>query len=108
MSQEMVLAFITTVKQDSGLLAKLRPLAADDMTGLLRVAAEAGFDFSAEDYMVAMEAQSIAPANDLNDNDLDVIAIGGGGINLNRVRCSKTIFCVTITCRSEERRIGKE
>src|SRR5258707_2714326 len=77
MSQEMVLAFATKVNQDPALQAKLRPLAEDDMTGLLKVAAEAGFDFNAEDYMAFMQAQSIAPASDLNDNDLDVIAGGG-------------------------------
>src|SRR5258708_5625398 len=96
MSQEIVLAFVTKVNQDPALLAKLRPLAEDDMTGLLRVAAEAGFDFNAEDYMAFMQAQSIAPASDLSDNDLDVIA--GGGINLNTLRCSETLFCVTLTC----------
>ena len=96
MSQEMVLAFATKVKQDPALQAKLRPLAEDDMTGLLKIAAEAGFAFSAEDYMAFMQAQSIAPASDLSDNDLDVIA--GGGINLNTVRCSETLFCVTLTC----------
>src|SRR5260370_1321170 len=78
MSQENALTFIHTVQQNSGLQAKLRSLAVDDMTGLLKVAAEAGFDFNAEDYVVAMQAQSIAPASDLSDNDLDVIA--GGGI----------------------------
>ncbi len=98
MSQEMVLAFATKVNQDPALQAKLRPLAEDDMTGLLKVAAEAGFDFNAEDYMAFMQARSTAPASDsdLNDNDLDLIA--GGGINLNTVRCSETIFCVTMTC----------
>ncbi len=78
MSQENALTFIHTVQQNSGLQAKLRPLAVDDLTGLLKVAAEAGFDFNAEDYVVAMQAQSIASASDLSDNDLDVIA--GGGI----------------------------
>ncbi len=106
MSQEMVLAFVTKVRQDPALLAKLRPLAADDMTGLLRVAAEAGFDFSAEDYMVAMEAQSIAPANDLSDNDLDVMAGGGvgratGGAGpdkaAKRFGFTDTVFCAIST-----------
>src|SRR5258708_9933401 len=78
MSQENALNFVRKVREDPGLLAKLRPLTEDDMTGLLKVAAEAGFDFNAEDYRVAMQANSIAPASDLSDYDLDVIA--GGGI----------------------------
>src|SRR5258707_7685041 len=78
MSQENVLNCVRKVSEDPGLLAKLRPLTEDDMTGLLKVAADAGFDFNAEDYRVAMQANSIAPASDLSDNDLDVIA--GGGI----------------------------
>src|SRR5260221_8778446 len=76
MSQENVLNFVRKVSEDPGLLAKLRPLTEDDMTGLLKVAAEAGFDFNAEDYRVAMQANSIAPESDLSDNDLDVIAGG--------------------------------
>src|SRR5258708_36654227 len=78
MSQENALNFVRKVREDPGLLAKLRPLTEDDMTGLLKVAAEAGFDFNAEDYRVAMQANSIEPGSDLSDNDLDVIA--GGGI----------------------------
>ena len=85
MSQEMVLAFATKVNQDPALQAKLRPLAEDDMTGLLRVAAEAGFDFSAEDYMVATQAQSIAPEVELADEDLDRIA--GGAIFAATMAC---------------------
>jgi len=102
MSQENALTFIHTVQQNSGLQAKLRPLAVDDLTGLLKVAAEAGFDFNAEDYVVAMQAQSIASASDLSDNDLDVIAGGGiasatGGaaasISLHNVGILVTITC---------------
>ncbi|SRR5258708_2513154 len=105
MSQEMVLAFATKVKQDPALLAKLRPLAADDMTGLLRVASEAGFDFNAEDYMAFMQAQSIAPASDLSDNDLDVIAGGigsatggaGTGKAAQQHGFAATVFCAIST-----------
>src|SRR5260221_5148769 len=102
MSQENVLNFVRKVPEDPGLLAKLRPLTEDDMTGLLKVAAEAGFDFNAEDYRVAMQANSIASASDLSDNDLDVIAGGGiasatGGaaasISLHNVGILVTITC---------------
>src|SRR5260221_14613303 len=102
MSQENALTFIHTVQQNSGLQAKLCPRAVDDLTGLLKVAAEAGFDFNAEDYVVAMQAQSIASASDLSDNDLDVIAGGGiasatGGaaasISLHNVGILVTITC---------------
>src|SRR5258708_36504580 len=85
MRQENVLKFVRKVSEDPGLLAKLRPLAEDDMTGLLRVAAEAGFDFSAEDYMVATQAQSIAPEVELADEDLDRIA--GGAIFAATMAC---------------------
>src|SRR5258707_15696769 len=106
MSHENVLTFIQTVHQDPGLQAKLRPLAEDDMTGLLKVAAEAGFDFNAEDYRVAMQANSIAPASDLSDYDLDVIAGGGvgratGGAGADkaaqRYGVTPTVFCTSPT-----------
>src|SRR5258708_5656114 len=105
MSQENVLSFIHKVSEDPGLLAKLRPLTEDDMTGLLKVAAEAGFDFNAEDYVVAMQAQSIAPASDLSDNDLDVIAGGigsatggaGTGKAAQQHGFAATVFCAVST-----------
>src|SRR5260221_13266553 len=102
MSQENALTFIHTVQQNSGLQAKLRPLAVDDLTGLLKVAAEAGFDFNAEDYVVAMQAQSIASASDLSDNDLDVMAGGGvaratGGAGAGKAGQQVGVF-VTIFC----------
>ena len=104
MSQENVLRFIRKVSEDPGLLAKLSPLAEDDMTGLLKVAAEAGFDFSAEDYMVAMQAQSIVPASDLSDNDLDVIAGGGVGRATGGAGADKAAqrhgFAATVFCTS--------
>ena|SRR5258708_9583451 len=77
MSQENALTFIRQVNQDAGLQAKLRPLAANDMTSLLKVAAETGFDFSADDYLAAMQAQSIVPTSELSDDDLNLIAGGG-------------------------------
>src|SRR5260221_7224877 len=107
MSQENALTFIHTVQQNSGLQAKLRPLAVDDLTGLLKVAAEAGFDFNAEDYVVAMQAQSIASASDLSDNDLDVIAGGGIASATGGAAASKSLhnvgILVTITCNPSGR-----
>src|SRR5258708_987703 len=79
MSQENALTFIHTVQQNSGLQAKLRPLAVDDLTGLLKVAANAGFAFDAKDYLEASQTLMSTSESTLTDDDLDLIAGGGIG-----------------------------
>jgi predicted ribosomally synthesized peptide with nif11-like leader len=101
MSQGNALAFIARVNKDSNLQAKLRPLAADDITGLLKIAAETGLEFTAEDYLVAIQARSIAPASDLSDDDLEEIA-GGIGSATGGAGAGKSFqllgIAITSTC----------
>ena len=78
MSQENALAFIARVNEDSSLQAKLRPLAANDVNGLLNIAAEAGFAFDAKDLLAAQSSKN-APENELAEADLNLIAGGGIG-----------------------------
>src|SRR5258708_16930114 len=105
MSQDIVLMIRRQPRPTLFPYATLFRSAADDMTGLLKVAAEAGFDFNAEDYMAFMQAQSIAPASDLSDNDLDVIAGGigsatggaGTGKAAQQHGFAATVFCAIST-----------
>ncbi len=102
MSQENALTFIHTVQQNSGLQAKLRPLAVDDLTGLLKVAANAGFAFDAKDYLEASQTLMSTSESTLTDDDLDLIAGGeigsasagaGSGKVLQQFRIAVTGTC---------------
>src|SRR5260221_94681 len=104
MSQVNALAFIHKVQQDPALKAKLRPLADDDLTGLLKVAADAGFAFDAKDYLEASQALTNTPESTLTDDDLDLIAGGeigsasagaGSGKILQQFRIAVTGTCTT-------------
>src|SRR5260221_137541 len=89
MSQENALTFIRKVYQDPGLQAKVRPLAKNDADGLLKIAADAGFNFTVDDFLAA-QIQAHTPSDELADNDLEQIA---GGQRPETINC--TIFCVT-------------
>src|SRR5258708_38841374 len=104
MSQETALTFIHTVQQNSGLQAKLRSLAVDDLTGLLKVAADAGLAFDAKDYVEASQTLTQSPESTLTDDDLDLIAGGdigsasagaGSGKVLQQFRIAVTGTCTT-------------
>src|SRR5258707_14685317 len=77
MSQENALTFIRKVYQDPGLQAKVRPLAKNDTDGLLKIAADAGFDFTIDDFLAA-QVSANEPSAELGDDDLEQIAGGKG------------------------------
>lgn len=93
MSQENALVFIRRVYDDDTLMAKLVPLGYEDMDGLLRVAAEAGFDdFSADDYLAAAQRWTNVRDTELADSDLDLIA-GGANIFVYKTNCAPYLSC---------------
>jgi len=99
MSQEIALNFIHMVYQDPGLQAKVRPLANDDVDGLLKIAANAGFDFTVDDFLAA-QVLADTPSDDIADDDLDVIA---GGLGSRRTEtdicsmvCHSILICITV------------
>jgi len=82
MSIEVVKAFMEKVKADTDLQSELQAIAPGDkdaaLAKVVRVASEAGFSFSAEDYEAAAPeiAQARHAAGDLSDEDLDAVAGG--------------------------------
>ena len=93
MSQENALTFIRKVYQDPGLQAKVRPLAKNDTDGLLKIAADAGFDFTIDDFLAA-QVSANEPSAELGDDDLEQIAGGKGSIGIRTILCS--IGCPTM------------
>ncbi len=91
MSQENALTFIHKVYQDPALQAKVRPLAKNDADGLLKIAADAGYDFTIDDFL-AVQVAANTPDRELEDEDLDVIAGGA--------RSMATIVLCTLDCTS--------
>ncbi len=91
MSQVNALAFINKVYADPGLQAKVRPLAKNDTDGLLKIAADAGFNFTVDDFLAA-QIQAHTPNSDLADNDLEQIA---GGLRSADTTTNRTLFCFT-------------
>jgi predicted ribosomally synthesized peptide with nif11-like leader len=72
MSQEAVQAFVERVNDDETFRDGL--IAAGDNDGRLRIAQEAGFDITAEDF-AELRAQHV---QELSEEDLEMIAGGGG------------------------------
>src|SRR5258708_22788596 len=93
MSQENALTFVRKVYQDPGLQAKVRPLAKNDTDGLLKIAADAGFDFTIDDFLAA-QVSANEPSADLDDDDLEQIAGGKGSTGIRTILC--TIGCPTM------------
>src|SRR5258708_13319160 len=84
MSQENALTFVRKVYQDPGLQAKVRPLAKNDTDGLLKIAADAGFDFTIDDFLAA-QVSANEPSAELGDDDLEQIAGGKGSTGIRTI-----------------------
>src|SRR5258708_9172454 len=93
MSQENALTFVRKVYQDPGLQAKVRPLAKNDTDGLLKIAADAGFDFTIDDFLAA-QVSANEPSAELGDDDLEQIAASKRSTAIPTILC--TIGCPTI------------
>jgi predicted ribosomally synthesized peptide with nif11-like leader len=74
MSMEMALSFINKVNYDSTLQSKLAVIAGN-VDGLIKVATEAGFNFSPDDWY---EAATTAFSPELSEDELELIAGGAG------------------------------
>ncbi len=55
MSQEQALQFIQKANRDSALQQQLAAVPEDDLAGIVRIGAQAGFRFSAEEFQAAMQ-----------------------------------------------------
>jgi predicted ribosomally synthesized peptide with nif11-like leader len=73
MSQEMALAFIEEVNRDSRLQTKLITQTGN-MQGLIRVAAEAGYRFTTEDWRAVIRR---AASHEMNEDELELV-VGAG------------------------------
>ena len=74
MSQEMAMAFISRVSEDSSLQSKLASITGN-VEGLRKVAADAGFNFTTQEWRAAAVR---AFSDELGDDELEQIA---GGLN---------------------------
>jgi predicted ribosomally synthesized peptide with nif11-like leader len=74
MSEEQFTAFLSDVKDDSGLQEKLKGAA--DLDAAVGIAKEAGFDVSKADWLRHQAQQTL----ELSDEELDEVA--GGFINM--------------------------
>ena len=103
MSVEQVKAFFDKVKSDSALAQKLKDAQAA-YTGdtsdkdaaiaavVIPVAAEAGFNFTVEDFNAAFEAEE----GELSEDELDAVA---GGKSTSGCGITANLFCKAITYR---------
>src|SRR5689334_8832784 len=73
MSQEMALAFIEQVNRDTRLQTKL-VTQTGNIQGLIRIASEAGYQFTPDDWRAVIRRVS---SHELNDEELEVV--GGAG-----------------------------
>ena len=95
MSEEQLTSLLAKLKDDAGLLEKLK--AAGDLDTAVAIAKEAGFDVSKADWLRSQAKQTL----ELSDAELE--GVGGGGSNKegNANACSAA-FCPTgIGCSAD-------
>ena len=78
MSKKQALQFILRVKEDATLQNKLQAVR-DGGAGLLKVAQEAGFEFTAEEMRTAIDSQESYNADEMANGALDSVVGGGHG-----------------------------
>src|SRR5664279_1723913 len=78
MSKKQALQFILRVKEDATLQNKLQAVQ-DGGAGLLKVAQEAGFEFTAEEMRSAIDSQERSNAEEMANSALDSVVGGGQG-----------------------------
>jgi predicted ribosomally synthesized peptide with nif11-like leader len=81
MSKQAAIEFLDKVSTDSTLQHKLSFLPRDNVNILLKIAAEEGYLFTAEDYYSA-EHDLADAADELSDTELSSIAGGVGGTRI--------------------------
>src|SRR5258708_27200642 len=75
MSKQNLLNFGDRVMEDKGLHNKVRTLTPNDAEGLIQIATEAGYSFTADELMEVMD-QVKNQSRDLTDAELDGVAGG--------------------------------
>ena len=85
MSEEQLSALLAKLKEDAGLQERLK--SAIDLDAAVALAKEAGFDVSKADWLKYQAQQTL----ELNDEELEGIAGGKGGVELPFVRPIVTI-----------------
>jgi predicted ribosomally synthesized peptide with nif11-like leader len=81
MSRETAAAFIQRLNNDISLQKKLSGLAQGDVNGLLRIAGEAGFRFTIEEWLAAVRT-GLGGTGELTEVELEQVVGGVGVINL--------------------------
>src|SRR5258708_36643410 len=88
MSKQNVMAFDLRIRGDKELQSRVAALASNDADGLVKLGAEAGFNFSASELL---EVIGVSPTSDkLSTKELDQEA--GGPINVYLTPLSPIIF----------------
>jgi predicted ribosomally synthesized peptide with nif11-like leader len=77
MSMEAARAFITSVQQDEKLQKQIA--SASDLDSVVTIGAEAGFEFTSEEFQAASQSNWSQNPAELNEEDLEGVA--GGNTN---------------------------
>jgi len=78
MSSTAAQQFVDQVKKDAALQKQLSA-AGNDVSAILKIAAAAGFVFTADEYKAAFSGDWTQEDEQLSENELDSVAGGGGG-----------------------------
>jgi predicted ribosomally synthesized peptide with nif11-like leader len=90
MTKQDVLQFLSEIRGNEELQAKLHAVSSD-LESLLRVANEAGYSFTAAEFISATVDSVVATGVELSPAELEEVAGGGDGINnKNRYTTSTT------------------
>jgi predicted ribosomally synthesized peptide with nif11-like leader len=76
MSKQAVMQFIIKANQDKSLYEKVNTLPSNRVEALLDIARDAGFEFTADEFVA-----TVLDTGELNENDMEQIA--GGAIYMN-------------------------
>ena len=78
--------FMNQVKKDAALQKKLLA-AGDNAQAIMKIAAEAGYKFSSDEFVAASVREWAQAAEALNESELDSVAGGGGNTKAGAGAC---------------------
>jgi len=78
MSVDAAKQFINRVRKDAALQSQLQT-SGENVNAMLKVAATAGFSFTADEFMAASVSGWMLSSETLSESELDSVAGGGGG-----------------------------
>ena len=80
MAKDQALQFIIRVNEDKALQGKLEAVTKDGVQGIVKVAQEAGFVFTADEFQtVAYEQWASKQSSEISEDELDTVA---GGVKI--------------------------